>query len=109
MTVVSNTTPLNYLVLIRQAEILKALYERVVIPPAVFNELTLIRAPDRVRAWATSNLEWLTIEQAPNVIDSEFDAIQIGEREAILLAELIQLISSFSTIAKPAESPLPEA
>jgi len=37
-----------------------------------------------------SNPGWLTIEQAPNVIDSELDAIQIGERQAILLAELIR-------------------
>ena len=89
MTVVSNTTPLNYLVLIERAEILKALYERVVIPRAVFIELTSIGA-DKVRAWVASNPGWLTIEQAPNVIDSELDAIQIGERQAILLAELIR-------------------
>lgn len=90
MTVVSNTTPLNYLVLIGRAEILKALYEQVVIPQAVFTELTSIKAPDKVRAWVATNPGWLTIEQAPNVIDSELDAIQIGERQAILLAELIR-------------------
>ena len=90
MTVVSNTTPLNYLVLIGRAEILKALYERVVIPHAVFTELTSIRAPDKVRAWVASNPGWLAVERAPGVIDSDLDAIQIGEREAILLAELIR-------------------
>jgi predicted nucleic acid-binding protein len=90
MTVVSNTTPLNYLVLIGRAEILKALYERVVIPQAVFTELTSIKAPDKVRAWITTPPGWLTIEQAPNVIDSDLDEIQIGERQAILLAELIR-------------------
>jgi predicted nucleic acid-binding protein len=86
MTVVSNTTPLNYLVLIGRAEILKALYQRVVIPQAVFTELTSIKAPDKVRAWITAHPGWLTIEQAPNVIDSELEAIQIGERQAISLS-----------------------
>jgi predicted nucleic acid-binding protein len=90
MTVVSNTTPLNYLVLIGRAEILEGLYERVVIPHAVFTELTSIRAPDKVRAWVASNPGWLAVERAPGVIDSDLDAIQIGEREAILLAELIR-------------------
>ena len=90
MTVVSNTTPLNYLVLIGRVEILKALYEQVVIPQEVFAELTSARAPDKVRAWVTSKPTWLTVEQAPNVIDSELDTIQIGEREAILLPELIR-------------------
>jgi len=89
MTVVSNTTPLNYLVLIGRAELLNALYEKVVIPQAVFGELTSTAAPDKVRAWATSNPGWLTVEQAPNVIDSELDVIQVGERQAILLAEQI--------------------
>jgi predicted nucleic acid-binding protein len=87
MTVVSNTTPLNYLVLIGRVEIPNALYEQVVIPQAVFAELTSTRAPDKVREWVTGKPKWLTVEQAPNVIDSELDEIQIGEREAILLAE----------------------
>jgi len=90
MTVVSNTTPLNYLVLIGRVEILNALYEKVVIPQAVFAELTSTRAPDKVRAWVTSKPNWLTVDKSPNVVDSELDAIQIGEREAILLAEQIQ-------------------
>jgi predicted nucleic acid-binding protein len=40
MTVVSNTTPLNYLILIGRADILGKLYGRVVIPEAIFDELT---------------------------------------------------------------------
>lgn len=90
MTVVSNTTPLNYLVLIGRVEILNALYGQVVIPQAVFAELTSTKAPDAVRAWVTGKPTWITVEHAPNVIDSELDEIQIGEREAILLAELVR-------------------
>lgn len=90
MTVVSNTTPLNYPVLIGRVEILNSLYEQVVIPQAVFAELTSTKAPGEVSAWVNGKPGWLTVEQAPNVTDSELDDIQIGEREAILLAELIQ-------------------
>ena len=90
MTVVSNTTPLNYLVLIERVEILNLLFEQVVIPQEVFAELTSIAAPDKVRAWVTSSPGWLAVEQAPNVIDPELDVIQVGERQAILLAERIR-------------------
>lgn len=90
MTVVSNTTPLNYLLLIGRAEVLNVLYERVVIPRAVFRELTSELAPEIVRAWMASPPPWLTVVEAGHVIDPELDQIQIGEREAILLAEQIQ-------------------
>ncbi len=90
MTVVSNTTPPNYLALIGQADILKPLYEKVVIPPAVFGELTSVRAPEKVRAWVTNKPAWLTVEQASDVVDAPLDQIQTGERQAILLAELIR-------------------
>ena len=90
MTVVSNTTPLNYLVLIGRAEIFSALYAQVIIPQAVFAELTSTKAPAEVSAWVTGKPTWLTVEQAPYLNDAELDEIQIGEREAILLAELIR-------------------
>jgi predicted nucleic acid-binding protein len=38
MVVVADTSPINYLVLIGQIEILPGLYNRVVIPPAVLGE-----------------------------------------------------------------------
>src|SRR5206468_8569077 len=89
MIVVSNTTPLNYLVLIGRVEILGALYTRVIIPQAVFLELTSDRAPVVVRAWAMNAPTWLTVEQTPDMADSELQEIQIGERETILLAEIL--------------------
>ncbi len=39
MIVISNSSPINYLVLLDEVEILPALYERVIIPQAVFDEL----------------------------------------------------------------------
>jgi predicted nucleic acid-binding protein len=52
MIVVSNTTPLNYLVLIASVDVLPALFGRVCAPTAVIAELLHPRAPSAVRAWA---------------------------------------------------------
>jgi predicted nucleic acid-binding protein len=41
MIVIADATPLNYLILIPQADLLPQLFDRVLIPPAVFNELRL--------------------------------------------------------------------
>jgi hypothetical protein len=51
MIVIADTTPLNYLVLIEQAEILPQLYNRVFIPPAVWEEFQRPETPSAVRAW----------------------------------------------------------
>lgn len=85
--VVSNTTPLNYLTLIGRANILSSLYELVVIPEAVFNELT---APQLVREWITNKPAWLEVRQAPPTAVGDMEEIQIGERQAISLAQVIQ-------------------
>ena len=66
MTVVSNTTPLNYLILIGQADILSKLYELIVIPEAVFNELTAQSTPQLVQEWIASKPAWLEVRPAPS-------------------------------------------
>lgn len=90
MKVVSNTTPLNYLILIGHIEILNSLYDQVVIPEAVFRELSSENAPDLVRRWVANRPSWLIIDDAPQTFDNELDGIQVGERETILLAELLR-------------------
>jgi predicted nucleic acid-binding protein len=89
MIVVSNTTPLNYLILIERADILSKLYDQVVIPEAVFNELTVPSTPIMVSHWIADMPAWLTIQQAPPEIAGEMEEIQIGERQAIGLAKAI--------------------
>lgn len=90
MTVVSNTTPLNYLILIGRTDILVKLYELVVIPEAVLNELTAPSTPIPVRDWIANMPPWLTVQKAPLLIPGEMEAIQIGERQAIALAKDIR-------------------
>ena len=84
MIVVSDTTPLNYLILIEVITILPTLFGRVFAPPAVIRELSHPRSPEVVRQWASSPPSWLTI-QAPNSIDPSLK-LGPGETEAIMLA-----------------------
>jgi predicted nucleic acid-binding protein len=48
MLVVADTSPIHYLVLIQHDAILPALYEQVVIPPAVLVDLQHSHTPDAV-------------------------------------------------------------
>lgn len=89
MIIVSNTTPLHYLVLIDATEVLPALYSRVVIPEAVRAELLHPNAPDLVREWAARLPEWVEV-CAVKLVDPTLDLgagdRDRGEREAISLA-----------------------
>lgn len=84
--IVSDTTPLNYLVLIKAIEILPRLYERVLIPPAVRAELSVPETPEAVREWISSNPPWLEVLPCSKAADTDFARLDPGEREAILLA-----------------------
>lgn len=87
MTVVSNTTPLNYLILIKHVEILSLLYGKISIPRAVFQELTAVGTPAIVRAWMRSAPVWLEVASVALPPDASLQGLHAGEREAILLAE----------------------
>src|SRR5436190_1826704 len=85
--VVADSSPLNYLVLIGQVEILPALFEKVFVPQIVQNELHNNEAPESVRRWIAAPPSWLEIVQEKQESD-EPDLLQLddGERAAILLA-----------------------
>ena len=51
MIVVSDTTPLNYLVLISAIDVLPKLFDEIFVPSAVLRELNDSRAPAPVRAF----------------------------------------------------------
>ena len=86
MRAVSDTGPLNYLVLIDHAAILPALFTTVFIPAAVRVELSDPDTPALVRAWIASPPPWLKEEPDPGGMDPALQALDVGEREAILLA-----------------------
>jgi predicted nucleic acid-binding protein len=84
--VVADTAPLNYLVLIAAIEILPRIYETVLIPPAVRDELAHPRAPQLVRDWITQPPSWLAVRSEKLTIDSALSYLDPGESQAIALA-----------------------
>ncbi len=90
MIVVSDTTPIISLLKVNRLDLLKKLYGSVLIPRAVFNELTsnndyqteaeIISQSDFVECHDVRNTQALIILQAVTPLD-------LGESEAIILAQ----------------------
>ena len=87
MIVVSNTSPLCYLVLIGCAPVLPELYGEVATTETVLAELRHADAPPAVRTWAAAPPEWLKIHSDPVPRDSTLADLDPGERTAMWLAE----------------------
>ena len=69
-SIVADTTPLNYLVLIQATDILPELYRMVLIPPAVKAELAHANTPAVVRAWISRPPAWLEVVSLKQPVDS---------------------------------------
>ena len=85
--VVSDTSPLHYLILCGAENILPKLFRQVVIPPTVFRELQQPNTPPPVREWAAALPAWVSV-QSPKTINLTLD-VDAGELEAICLAQEI--------------------
>jgi predicted nucleic acid-binding protein len=90
MMVVSNTTPLNYLVLIGYSEILPQLFGQIYAPQAVMRELRAEATPLSVREWALHPPEWLRIASVIDAAEESLKRLQAGEREALLLYQTLE-------------------
>ena len=64
--VVADAGPLHYLILIDCVEILAQLFDRVLIPCAVRDELIHPRAPKKVKDWILHPPSWLEIMTVAN-------------------------------------------
>jgi predicted nucleic acid-binding protein len=107
MIVVADTTPINYLILIEEIDLLSKLYGRVVIPHAVREELLRPRAPVKVREWTERPPAWLDVRAPNSAPDPALARLDAGERAAITLAEELaadQLIVDDSFARRIAES-----
>jgi len=88
---VADTSPICYLVLIGEVDLLPALFSEVVIPRAVATELSDPRAPAPVRNWWQEPPDWIGIAERGNEEPPEgLRRLHRGEREAILLAERLE-------------------
>ncbi len=88
MTVVSDTSAINYLLLTGETDILPQLYGGVTLAPEVVRELSAVLSPALVRRWAQAPPAWVQIGAVPlpATLSSIDPALDRGEREAIALA-----------------------
>lgn len=84
MIVVSDTSPLHYLILIEHDELMPRLMGTVIAPSAVLEELRGRAASANVRRWADHPPAWLQIVD-PAALDTEL-LLDKGEAAAISLA-----------------------
>ena len=87
MIVIADTTPINYLVLIGEQELLPALFGQIIIPEAVFRELHAAVTPQPVQQWLANIPQWLEIRKLTAAPDASLSHLDEGEREAIQLGE----------------------
>ena len=87
MIVIADTSPISYLILIGETEILPRLYGEILIPHAVLDELTAFDAPQKVFDWCDSLPDWLVVKDLSFGVNLQFSLpLDKGESEAIQLA-----------------------
>ncbi len=90
MRVVSNTSPISYLVVIDHIDLLPRLFETITIPETVRDELSASKAPLVVQSWIASPPTWLSLQSKSPSQDLELLKLDAGERAAISLAETLK-------------------
>jgi predicted nucleic acid-binding protein len=88
MIVVSNTSPLHYLIAVERAVILAQLFTKIHVSPAVIEEMLHTSTPHGIRRWASNYPAWLTVDSLTRPVAADLVArLDRGEAEAIQLAE----------------------
>jgi predicted nucleic acid-binding protein len=82
--IVSDTSPLRYLILFEAEAVLARLFDKVLIPPTVFAELIHPNAPAIVSRWALDLPPWVAVRK-PATLDLSLNLDQ-GEIEHIIRA-----------------------
>lgn len=86
--VVADSGPIRYLTVLDAIEVLPKLYDRVILPRRVVEELTHPHAPPAAQDWARSLPAWAEVREAHHVELAQ--VLDAGEAEAIALAEELQ-------------------
>jgi predicted nucleic acid-binding protein len=90
MIAVADASPLCFLVLIREIDVLPHCFSQVFVPQAVIKELLHEDAPAVVRAWASNLPVWICPRENPLLAITGLEKLQAGEQAAILLAESVK-------------------
>ena len=85
MIVVSDTSPLHYLVLIGHVDVLLHLYGSILVPTSVAAELAHPAASDVVRAFIANPPPWMTIQSAQQLRAANF---RIADRVDVYRVQL---------------------
>jgi Uncharacterised protein family (UPF0175) len=80
MVVVADSSPINYLALIGELELLKSLYGRILMPRAVMNELRHPSAPPLVATFASAPPNWI-------------EAVEIEVRDGIVVIVALRCLA----------------
>jgi predicted nucleic acid-binding protein len=88
--IVADSGPLHYLVLIGEIGLLPQLFDTVLVPEIVRDELCHARAPLAVRDWLASGPAWLKPLPTPPVAALPLPKLGDGERAALALAASMQ-------------------
>ena len=87
MTVIADSSVVNYLILIDTIQILQPLFGEVLIPKAVSEELRRPGTPSKVATWMSRRPDWLRLQTPKRItVDNALEKLGDGEREAVILA-----------------------
>lgn len=86
MVVVADTSPINYLILIGELEVLPRVLGPITIPDSVFAELLRSPAPALCQTWRDRLPSWLEIRSPTQSADPRLEQLGRGERHAIMLS-----------------------
>lgn len=85
--VIADTSPVNYLILIGQIDVLPVLFDHVILPAAVRDELNAPKAPAAVQRWIAASPAWILVRTATGPIsDPAIRELDCGESDALTLA-----------------------
>jgi predicted nucleic acid-binding protein len=104
--VISDTSPINYLVLISEIGLLPALYGKVLIPDTVLAELLDAGSPPTVLAWATILPDWVEVVmddaggRAENVRRGFRITGTLGVLRAAALRHLVDIDSAVEVLSR---------
>lgn len=90
MIVVCDTSPICYLLLIEQIQILPQLFSQITIPPAVQNELLAEQTFSLIQTWIVDPPTWVSIQPVSQLLNNLPANLGSGEQEAISLAVNLQ-------------------
>jgi predicted nucleic acid-binding protein len=90
MIVIADTSPICYLLLIDEIEVLPKLYGKVLITTIIQQELSHPNSPSLVQKWIDNPPKWLVVQQVNVPRDMNLDVLDKGEQTAIILAEELE-------------------